>query len=157
MLARAAGELSMPKKSQNVIVSEELAPDQAKALAALLLGGTQSAAAGKAGVARETVSRWLNHDPGFIAAYQNGRAELVDQVRIEIASLGRDAVGTIRDTLSQTTDPTLRFRAACKVISLLVGDQPEETKPTTAENVETEMRIKANDAKLRKFIASIGE
>jgi hypothetical protein len=144
-------------KSQKVTVPEEIAPDQAKALAVLLRGGMQSDAAVEAGVARETVSRWLNDDPGFMATYQNGRAELASQIRIELASLGRGAVGAIRDTLSQTTTPILRFRAACKVISCLIRDQPEAIKPVTVDEVQTAMRIKASKAKSCKVIASIEE
>jgi hypothetical protein len=157
MLARALEASEAPQKSQNATFSEELSPDQTKAMAVLLRGGTQSEAAAEAGVARETVSRWLHRDPLFMSAYQNTRAELASQVRIELASLGRDAVGAIRETLSQTTDPALRFRAACKVLSFLVGDRPEAIKPTTADDVETGLKQEASDAKLRKFIASLGD
>jgi hypothetical protein len=157
MLARAEGELSMPRKSQNVTVLEELSPDQTKAMAVLLRGGSQSEAAAETGIARETVSRWLHRDPLFIAAYQNTRAELASQIRIELASLGRDAVGAIRETLSQTTDPALRFRAACKVLSFLVGDRPEGIKPTTADDVETGLRQEASNANLRRVMASLGD
>jgi hypothetical protein len=92
-----------------------------------------------------------------MSAYQNTRAELASQVRIELASLGRDAVGAIRETLSQTTDPALRFRAACKVLSFLVGDGPEGIEPTTADDVETGLKQEASDAKLRRAIASLGD
>jgi transposase len=43
---------------------------------ALASGSTVTEAAERAGVARETVSRWVQRDPEFIAELQNRRAEM---------------------------------------------------------------------------------
>jgi hypothetical protein len=43
------------------------------------------------------------------------------------------------------------------VLSFLVGDQPEGIKPTTADDVETELKQEASDANLRRVMASLGD
>ena len=66
--------------------SYELSADQSAALDLLLAGQTVTAAAAAVGVARETVSRWRNSDPAFMAAYnaalqsayEAGQARLLD-------------------------------------------------------------------------------
>ena len=67
--------------SQNVTLSTTISPAQALALDALVSGGSITKAATEAGVARETVSRWVHHDPVFLAQLQNVRAELAIQTR----------------------------------------------------------------------------
>jgi hypothetical protein len=52
--------------SQNVTLSTRISPAQAAAIAALATGSTVTEAAQQAGVARETVSRWVHRDPDFI-------------------------------------------------------------------------------------------
>ena len=67
--------------SQNVTLHAAISPRQSLAAAALAGGSTVTEAAEKAGVARETVSRWLHRDAEFIAELQNFRAELAIQRR----------------------------------------------------------------------------
>ena len=67
--------------SQNVTLPAEISPAQSLAVAALANGSTITEAAERAGVARETVSRWANDDPDFIAELQNTRAEMAAQLR----------------------------------------------------------------------------
>jgi hypothetical protein len=62
-------------------------------------GGSVTKAAQEAGVARETVSRWIHHDPLFIAEMQNARAELARQTRCALEALGMRAVGVLTDAL----------------------------------------------------------
>ena len=45
-----------------------ISPAQEMAIAALIRGATVTDAATEAGVSRQTVSEWRNHDPEFIAA-----------------------------------------------------------------------------------------
>ncbi len=147
----------MPQISQNVTFEGGLPPDQAAAIAALLRGATQAEAAAVSGVSRETVSRWLNHDVAFIAAYRNARFELASQVRIELVTLGKDSVDAIRATLSDQTNPDLRFKAACKVLSWIVGEGVQVSPPTTAVDVEYDLREQAIAYGKRDLFCRIGE
>ena len=67
--------------SQNVTLPTMVSPAQSLAVAALVNGSTVTQAAEKAGVARETVSRWVHRDPAFIAELQNTRAEIAAGTR----------------------------------------------------------------------------
>jgi hypothetical protein len=73
--------------SQNVTLST-ISPAQLPALQALVSGGSITTAAKEAGVARETVSRWVHRDPVFLAELQNVRAELAIQTRCTLEALG---------------------------------------------------------------------
>jgi len=75
--------------SQNVTLSAIISAAQSLAVEALASGSTVTEAAEKAGVARETVSRWVHRDPEFIAELQNRRAEMAAQVRCALEALGR--------------------------------------------------------------------
>ena len=59
--------------SQNVTLSTIISPAQVLALQALVSGGSVTTAAKEAGVARETVSRWVHHDPVFLAQFTSTR------------------------------------------------------------------------------------
>ena len=82
--------------SQNVTLSTMISPAQQTAITALVSGSTVTVAAGKAGVARETVSRWLHRDPAFMAELQNSRAEMAAQTRCALESLGMPSVAVLR-------------------------------------------------------------
>src|SRR5271165_2713675 len=62
--------------SQNVTLPAMISPAQSLAVAALVNGSSITQAAEKAGVTRETVSRWVHRNPAFIAELQNARAEI---------------------------------------------------------------------------------
>jgi hypothetical protein len=79
--------------------AEALEPAQERALAALLAGKPYGEAATAAGVHRATLWRWMTGDPRFMARYNAGRRELVDQARAELLTLGCAAIKAIRETL----------------------------------------------------------
>ena len=60
--------------------SSGLPVDQERAISALLTGESVTAAAGRAGVSRQTVHRWLAEDPAFIAEYNQARREIAEAV-----------------------------------------------------------------------------
>ena len=66
--------------SQNVTLSTTISPAQWLALEALVSGGSITKAATEAGVARETVSRWVHHDPVFLAEVQNVQGESLTHI-----------------------------------------------------------------------------
>ncbi len=59
--------------SQNVTLPATISAAQSLAVEALASGSTVTEAAERAGVARETVSRWVHRDPELIAELQNRR------------------------------------------------------------------------------------
>jgi hypothetical protein len=60
--------------SQNVTLPAKISAAQSLEVETLASGSTVTEAAERAGVARETVSRWVHGDPGFIAELQNRRS-----------------------------------------------------------------------------------
>ena len=85
--------------SHNVTLSAMISPTQLLAVEALAGGSSVTAAAKTAGVARETVSRWVHHDPIFLAELHNTRAELAAQTRYALEALGMKAVATLCEAL----------------------------------------------------------
>ena len=66
--------------SQNVTLSTMISPAQWLAMEALVSGGSITKAATEAGVARETVSRWVHHDPVFLAQLHNVQSESLTHI-----------------------------------------------------------------------------
>src|SRR5262249_37928971 len=131
------------KMSQNN--TELLSPAQTQALAALLSGKSVTAAAEAAGVARETLHRWLRDDPAFQAALGSGKAELLEASRAELRALASEAVQTLRDLLGTNAPPLVRLKAALAVLQMLGADQPGPVGPTTTEEAETANKQRAFD------------
>jgi hypothetical protein len=103
-------------------------------------GSTVTEAAEKAGVARETVSRWVHRDPEFIAELQNRRAEMAAQVRYALEALGKRSVAVLGDAVGKMTNPASKFKAACAVLKLLGADRADTLAATTAEEVRFRLR-----------------
>ena len=72
---------------------------QEMAIAALIRGATVTEAATEAGVSRQTVSEWKNHDPEFIAALNRGRRDVWDQVEDRVRALHIKALEVITQEL----------------------------------------------------------
>lgn len=113
---------------------------QSVAIAALVSGSTVTESAEKAGVSRESVSRWVHHDAAFIAEVQNRRAELTAAVRCELATLGKQAVGVVREALTCESDLPTRYKAAIGVLKMLGVDSVAIAQPTTAREVSVKLR-----------------
>jgi hypothetical protein len=112
--------------------SPALPAPQEQALAALLTGATVTASARRAGVARQTVHRWLSDDPAFIAAYNRARREMADAVGQALRLLSGQAVKVLKRTLTSSRTPeALKVRAAVAVLKLAAG--PPDG-PTDAED-----------------------
>jgi hypothetical protein len=140
--------------SQNVTLLATISATQGLALEALLKGASVTKAANEAGVARETVSRWVHHDPAFLAELQNARAELALQTRCALESLGMRAIGVLVEAMQNQFMQPWRFRAACASLKLIGADKAETIPSTTREEVqlalqEREGALQARQAKLR--------
>ena len=110
---------------------------QERAIAALLTGASVTAAATKAGVARQTVHRWLSDDPAFIAAYNLARREVAEAVAQSLRVLSLQSVRVLRRTLASAKTPTaVKVRAAVAVLKLAAG--PPDG-PTDAEDARVEV------------------
>jgi hypothetical protein len=120
--------------SQNVTVST-ISPAQSAALGILVIGGSVTKAAQQAGVARETVSRWLHHDPVFISEMHNARAELASQIRCALEALGMQAVGVLVSAVQNEFVKPWRLKAACAVLKMIGADRAETMRRTTAEEI----------------------
>jgi len=132
--------------SHNVTLSTTISPAQALALDALVSGGSVTKAATEAGVARETVSRWVHHDPDFLAELQNVRAELAIQTRCALEALGTQAVGVLVDAVQNQFVKPWRLKAACAVLKMVGADRAETMPATTAQEVH--VRLQEREAEL---------
>jgi hypothetical protein len=133
--------------SQNVTLPTIVSPAQALAVAALAGGSTVTEAAKKAGVSRETVSRWAHRDPEFIAALQNARAQTAAEVRCGLEALGRRSVAALREVLERATTPGTKLKVACAVLKMLGADRAEPVAPTTAEEVRLRLRQREEEVR----------
>jgi hypothetical protein len=132
--------------SQNVTLSTTISPTQWLALQALVSGGSVTKAAKEAGVARETVSRWVHHDPVFLAEVQNVRADLAIQTRCALEALGIQAVGVLANAVQDQFVKPWRLKAACAVLKMVGADRAETMPATTAEEVH--VRFQEREAEL---------
>ena len=136
----------------------ELSPTQELALEALLAGKTQVEAAEEAGVARETVNRWLGRHPGFIAAYRQRRQARAAAAEEIAANLDRRAIEVVADAVGEGDT-----KAAIAWLRIRPKSHPEPSnEATTAEGVFEEMakaedtRLIAGALSLRGYAASRG-
>jgi hypothetical protein len=134
--------------SQNLTLSTTISPGQWLALQALASGGSITKAATEAGVARETVSRWVHHDPVFLAQLHNVRAELAIQTRCALEALGMQAVGVLVDAVQNQFVKPWRLKAACAVLKMVGADRAETMPTTTAQEVH--VRLQEREAELRE-------
>jgi hypothetical protein len=149
--------------SQNVTL-QTISPAQSAALRFLVSGGSVTNAALQAGVARETVSRWLHRDPVFIAEMHNARAELASQTRCALEALGMQAVGVLVSAIQNEFVKPWRLKAACAVLKMIGADRAETMRRTTGEEIqlwlqerdaeldERRSKLKASDGSRARFI-----
>jgi hypothetical protein len=136
--------------SQNVTLSTSISPAQSFALEVLVSGGTVTKAAKEAGVARETVSRWLHHDPVFIAEMHNARAELASQIRCALEALGTQAVAVLVNAIQNEFVKPWRLKAACAVLKMIGADRAETMSRTTAEEIQIWLQEREADLQERR-------
>jgi hypothetical protein len=92
-----------------------LGETQIKALEWLTSGGSITEAAQFAGVARQTVSRWLKEDEDFRGIYDAWHDQIITMTDGQLAALAESAVATITDAIRDRRD----VRAAQFVIKHL--------------------------------------
>ena len=135
-----------------------LSGQQEQIVALLLTGSTQRDAAATVGVAEETVSRWVNHDPDFIATMNARRVDVwrgnVDRLR----ALTSKAIETIETVLEQSPDERVRLAAAVAVLRAggLAQLEPPAATDTTPEDVETALRRARSQRATNRMLADLG-
>ena len=82
-----------------------LSAPQEQALEWLISGGSIADAAQVAGVTRQTLSRWLHHDPDFRAVYDAWKAESTQLLEGRLIAAGESAMDNI---LSAVRDRDVR-------------------------------------------------
>ena len=119
-----------------------LSPQQDQALCALISGQRQKEAAQLAGVAPETVSRWLSNDALFVAELHRRRQEVWDAHSERMRRLVGSALDVLEDILLDPDDyhkTDLRYKAAIAVLSSAgIGAALRPGGPSTPEAVEAE-------------------
>jgi len=89
-----------------------LSSRQRKAVEALLSTGEPTAAAREAGIARDTLYRWLK-EPAFLQAVREAEAAALDELSRLLVRLGRTAAATLAKAMSDPAVPwSTRVRAA---------------------------------------------
>ena len=97
-----------------------LTPKQRRAVEALLATGEVTAAARDAGVAKDTMYRWLDQAP-FLAAVREAEAGALDELSRLLVRLSRTAVATLAKAMNDPTTPAAtRVRAADATLGRLL-------------------------------------
>jgi len=110
-----------------------LTGQQEQVLASMLAGETQKAAAESAGVAPETVSRWMSKDAVFVATLNQRRQDLWDANAAGLRDLAQEAIAVLADVMRNGENDGLRLKAAAVVLrsqGLDAGSRPDgKTSP----------------------------
>lgn len=93
---------------------KSLSPDQELAIASLMSGATDQEAAKAAGVSRETVNRWRNHDPFFQAELNRRQQEIWESHKRRLQSFIRDALGTISRAVKDNPTIAMKILEKCE-------------------------------------------
>ena len=113
-----------------------LTSKQRKAVEALLTTGEVSAAAKEAGVARDTLYRWMQQKP-FLEAVRAAEARALDDLSRVLVRLGRTAAGTLAKAMGDAAAPyPTRVRAADAVLGRLLQLRELATLETRVAELE---------------------
>ena len=105
----APGEEAEPKDTPSLLSTQ-----QEQALLSLVQGQTTTEAAEMAGVRRETVSQWINHNPDFAEALAQARTQLRTMVLDQLAHASTKAITKLVELL-KSHDEEVQLKA-CKEI-----------------------------------------
>ena len=98
----------------------ELTPKQRRAVAALLSNGDATSACAAAGIARDTLYRWMKQ-PAFLEAVRAAEADALDELSRSLVNLGRTAADTLATAMEDADVPwATRVRAADATLGRLL-------------------------------------
>jgi hypothetical protein len=124
-------EVTKPDKNRQLSIEQENAVEH------LLQGQSDRAVAEAAGVSRQTVWEWRNHDPLFIAELNRQRFEMWQEARERLKSLANRALDVVELQLD-SEDPKASLAAAKYILQgtrLLGETELRVGGPTTPEGV----------------------
>lgn len=100
--------------------TDNLSPQQSKAIAALLTASSIGQAANDVGVTQRTLFRWLA-DPAFDAAYKAAKREAVGQAIARLQQLSGAAVLVLATVMADKQSPaSSRVAAASKILDTAI-------------------------------------
>lgn len=114
---------------------ENLTPQQIRAIELLMAGGNVSDVAKELGIARQTVSKWLNQDAHFQAELNTRRYELWNGLTDRLRGLLPKALEVVENELQNSDDARLRMQAALSILKLASVEMPPTGK-TDAAGIE---------------------
>jgi hypothetical protein len=132
---------NMSPKKEKPAVSIELSDVQSLAIDNLLAGKGVVETAQLIGVAYETLSRWRNNDPSFIAAYNQRRQALWDANADRLRGAVGQAIETLQNSL-ESNNEGIRIRAAALILKAAGMDAlPQPQGLTTPEAVQADLAM----------------
>jgi predicted DNA-binding protein (UPF0251 family) len=146
----------MPRRQEETApLSTELSIPQETALHALMSGATQAEAAERAGVARETVWRWLQDDAEFVAALNRIRKGLAEATMDRLRLARFEAIDVLVQLL-KSEDPRLRLMAAQTVLRATGAEEVTTPKgPTDASDVLRAQRMMVQQREIADVLANL--
>lgn len=102
----------------------ELSQQQGEVITLLLAGKSQTEAAGAVGITPETISRWKNTAPGFVAELNKQRRAQFEDTISQLDALAVKAFGALGDLL-QSADERTRLDA----VKVYLGYRGQLTPP----------------------------
>ena len=125
----------------------KLTEQQEQSIRLIILGRTDEEVGKAVGVARQTISRWKNHNPDFKAFLNKQRIETWESHQDQIRALIGEAVQVLRENLGNIEDDKIAQDAALIVLKgtgCLYSEKAFEVYrpngPTTSKGVLTEER-----------------
>lgn len=106
----------------------ELTPQQLEAVDLLLSGKTVTETAAALDVARETVSRWKNADPGFKAAYNAGLLSSWEASHKRLMDARARAIDKLTGLLDNE-DPQIVLKTAAVLVKVDMPQPDVEVSP----------------------------
>lgn len=154
----------MPNEIQRI---PTLSPQQEQALRLLLAGRTVTDTAREVGVGRDTVSRWRNSDPRFVAAYRTRQHELWEATRVELTAASaeflRAKLRGVRALAAVLDDPGAEPSDVVRAGSVLarlpipkIPEKPPARPATTAEVVQGWVEGRAHALMIEAQLGSLG-
>ncbi len=116
---------------------ENLTTQQLRAIELLIAGANVSDVAKEIGIARQTVSKWLNQDAHFQAELNTRRFELWNGLTDRLRGLLPKALEVVENELQNGDDARLRMQAALSILKLASVEMPP-TGRTDAAGIERE-------------------
>jgi hypothetical protein len=116
--------------------SDELKPDQQRAIALLAAGKSITESASTVGINRATIYRWLNHDPAFKAAYNQWQDHLQRTCHSQLLMMAEKATAAVFKAL-ETGDAKTGLQLL-KGMGIL---RPQTPGPTDPAEVRREMDL----------------